>query len=462
MIRVSTALLISIIGPFMAWEFGEKSNLSGISGFHGLCLYAFSRLFFKFTFASLASSNTNRSNFGYRFAPTMLIFAGALGIGLDRNIISEDLGFWLATIGLPFFLSFYEGSYWSAFHAIDRSSNPGSESTRTTEFNRLETLATVLAATTVWVTNNIAGIALGAFLAMLLALGSIRWDKRIERKDLSPPRKSQDWRRGKKVTGRYGIISWSVRHAMLIFSLKAGGLPVLIVFVVASEIFGLLVSEITQSSKIVKAQIEFINWVLGKINDEEDVSNASFQNEYLKKLAEATSTKTNWLWGHRLTALGMIGMFISVISGIPESDIHESKQFGFFFASWLISQLAVRGILRKEELNLANAYLLYTKEGTKHGDGVIGLRERMKFEIQLIPYSIMLGVSIWLHSIVGMQIDDWAAIILLFWAFIYCLSSIYHLENGDNYSSRLSNKKRLENLAIEQLNKKENQEKQSN
>ena len=98
LLKISTAIMISIVGPASAWSAMQEQ---------GLMLY----ILFYMVSKSLASKIAARSTFvaikSYRYAPLLLLFSGLLSFA-PGNVVNY-------TVILPMLLGAYEGAYWAVY-----------------------------------------------------------------------------------------------------------------------------------------------------------------------------------------------------------------------------------------------------------------------------------------------------------------------------------------------------------
>ena len=98
LLKVSTSVMISIVGPASAWNVGEEN---------GLFLYILIYMISKYTSSVIASKNTSVAIFSYRNAPLLLVISGILSF-LPNSIV-------VFGILMPILLGSYEGSYWAVY-----------------------------------------------------------------------------------------------------------------------------------------------------------------------------------------------------------------------------------------------------------------------------------------------------------------------------------------------------------
>lgn len=98
LLKISTAVMISIVGPASAWSVAQGS---------GLMLYIFVYMFSKNLSSFMASRSTKIAIFSYRNAPLMLVLSGILSF-FPTSLITFG-------IIMPALLGCYEGLYWVTF-----------------------------------------------------------------------------------------------------------------------------------------------------------------------------------------------------------------------------------------------------------------------------------------------------------------------------------------------------------
>ena len=98
LLKISTSVMISIVGPASAWSVMEEN---------GLFLYIITYMTFKFCASTIASKSTKIAIFSYRYAPFLLVISGLLAF-IPGSIITYG-------IVMPVLLGSYEGAYWAVF-----------------------------------------------------------------------------------------------------------------------------------------------------------------------------------------------------------------------------------------------------------------------------------------------------------------------------------------------------------
>ena len=98
LLKISTAVMISIVGPASAWSVAQES---------GLMLYILAYMTSKHISSYVASRSTQIAIFSYRHAPLLLVFSGLLSL-LPGKLLTF-------AVVMPFLLGCYEGAYWAVY-----------------------------------------------------------------------------------------------------------------------------------------------------------------------------------------------------------------------------------------------------------------------------------------------------------------------------------------------------------
>ena len=98
LLKISTAVMISIVGPASAWSVAQES---------GLMLYILAYMTSKHISSYVASRSTQIAIFSYRHAPLLLVLSGLLSL-LPGSLLTF-------AIIMPFLLGCYEGAYWAVY-----------------------------------------------------------------------------------------------------------------------------------------------------------------------------------------------------------------------------------------------------------------------------------------------------------------------------------------------------------
>jgi hypothetical protein len=317
-------LLNLIIGPAGAW------TALGIKGIVG---YIFVHTITRSIVAEASSTNEVISKKGYRASPLLLFFGGAM------PFIWE--GWESYVIVVPLLLGSFEGTYWSAFHGLRKSSSTEGERKSVKTFQVFEISSTILAALLViWLkSEDLAqyGGSLGSALALLamafpMSEGASEASVGFSTSDISTDKAII----GRLTTGSFGTISYLTTWSMRIVSLQVGGIALLGGMVALSSLIGFIISEINE-----------------RFSSPEDAD------------------QRNWKAGNYLSLTGIVVMTISLVY----------SQEGMFLLAYLVCRGGTSGILHHLEVRIAGQLL--SGEG-----GIIGLRERIKFRTQA---KILLG-----------------------------------------------------------------------
>lgn len=98
LLKISTAVMISIVGPASAWSVAQES---------GLMLYILAYMTSKHISSYVASRSTQIAIFSYRHAPLLLVLSGLLSL-LPGTLLTF-------AVVMPFLLGSYEGAYWAVY-----------------------------------------------------------------------------------------------------------------------------------------------------------------------------------------------------------------------------------------------------------------------------------------------------------------------------------------------------------
>ena len=99
LLKISTSIMISIVGPASAWAYNEHLGL-----FTYICIY----ILCKFLISYFASRTSQRAIFAHRYSPILLAIAGILAAVLAQ---SELISLYV----IPLLLGGYEGAYWTGY-----------------------------------------------------------------------------------------------------------------------------------------------------------------------------------------------------------------------------------------------------------------------------------------------------------------------------------------------------------
>ena len=106
LLKISTSIMISIVGPAGAWAINEHIGL-----FTYLCVYVCC----KYPVSYLASRSSKRALFAHRYSPILLAAAGT-----TSALMQSELS---ALYAIPLFLGGYEGAYWTGYWDLKGDEN---------------------------------------------------------------------------------------------------------------------------------------------------------------------------------------------------------------------------------------------------------------------------------------------------------------------------------------------------
>ena len=434
-LRLVTSLLQLILGPSLAWKAGESNQ---IGGFISLGIYILVHLFSRFLIAGISSRGKTAATRAYKLSPSLLSLAAILCLLNEMGTIHEQYHVYIAMIAVPILLGSYEGGYWCSYHSIARyiKDNGGKKSDHADDFQRLEVLATFCSAILIFLLSQFieyfnqyfaipsVEILASCFALILASTATVMPSREINEKtraDHSPkseekkfaiftfnvplPETKNDWSQGKLIAGNVGIIQVSIQNAMRMISLPAGGIELLSLFVAFAGVAG----------RFAEQQIE--------------KKYPQGQNE---SAAVWTFRKALPIWpiSHKYVIAGILIMATSLFISEPKSPDSLGKEaLILFIIGWLIAQASIMGSIRKSELFLATKFLkeqpLPPRNGKQidHEGNLIGIRERMKFEVQ-IQFAIATLIAYPLYQFIGINQYKWVAFILLFWSLILCITNL--------------------------------------
>lgn len=207
LLKISTAVMISIVGPASAWSVMEEK---------GLFLYIITYMTFKLCASTLASKSTKVAIFSYRYAPFLLVISGLLAF-IPGSIITYG-------IVMPILLGSYEGAYWAVFFDYKP-----------------------------WFKNECISVSENTY-------------KALGRLGIEPPA-SQQLQKAALTSVPFAICQFVIKHSMMLVALQRGVLW-LGIFVVIAELTSYLVvlayRRITQGSSSLQ-QIQRRLWVIGQV-----------------------------------------------------------------------------------------------------------------------------------------------------------------------------------------------------
>ncbi len=344
-IKLSTAALISVIGPASAWTVG---------GYNGLLVYIAVYIFAKFIAAEVSSLSAKNAIFAYRNAPWLLAIGGLIPL-----VYESEISF---TILMPILFGSYEGAYWTGYHDFRRLFMNKNENEKPEEkakaeeksimiFTRYEVFCTFLGALlSAWLMSIDYDSILAdpGLIAAIFALSSfiLPWNQdilNVEELRFGKSAPKNSIKMGNLVSQPFAIVQFVATNGMMFAALQQSILWLGILVAVA-EISGHLI-------------VEFTKW-MGKGND-----------------ATSNNRVEIGMWNYGFT-IAFIGLCIMIIGELFE-------QFWYFVAGWFLAQGSLRGVLRRLEVLFADKEL-NRDENPKQINPQIGLRERSKFRIHAI------------------------------------------------------------------------------
>lgn len=347
-IKLSTAALISVIGPASAWTVG---------GYNGLLMYIAVYIFAKLIAAEIAALSVRNAIFAYRNAPWLLAFGGLIPLVYD-----SDIAF---TVILPILFGSYEGAYWTGYHDIRRVfKNDGEDEDKSVmTFTRYEVFCTFLGAlVAAWLkyTEYDTVLADPGLIAAIFALSAfiLPWNKEIlnpEKLEFGKSASKASIKMGKLVSQPFAIVQFVATNGMRFAALQQSVLW-LGLLVAISEIAGHIVVEIKRAKKDKKDK------------DKIDIA----------------------LWNYGYT-VAFVGLCVMILGEIFE-------QFWYFVLGWFFTQGALRGVLRRLELRYADTALDQKSSDKEDIVPQIGLRERLKFRTHGITVLVLSVPAIILSS----------------------------------------------------------------
>jgi hypothetical protein len=368
-IKLSYSALILVLGPSDAWN--ESAAI-------GLLTYLAVYIFFKLVTAELASKSNNWVMKSYRFSPLFLFIGGILPVTINfgdpnYDIISRNM---LYTIVVPALFGAYEGAYWTGYHEIRNFlKNPNqSDSQSIAHFQQMEVICTVAGALIAACLKSLESTPeeLPGAIAAILALCafSIRWDRNImqPRNIIGTTTRVELIQSVKHISGPYAVVQFVVVNAMRFVALQVGVLY-LGLLVALAEASGYAISRFSKAWKELQKRVMVL---------ENRVDQLSPYPTPLKESSLPMPIE------HSLWMNGYVAVFIGIAVMILGNFIGTAV----FVVGWFIAQGSIRGVMRPEEIALAEK--IFKKDGwgevKKRGypleKGIFrnkGLRERLKF-----------------------------------------------------------------------------------
>lgn len=366
-IKLSTAALISVIGPASAWAVGE---------YNGLLIYILVYIISKLMTAQIASISVKNAIFAYRFSPWLLV-AGGLA-----PLISEDVNVYVLLI--PFLLGSYEGAYWTGYHDIRRvfKNKDETENKSVMVFTRVEVFCTVIGALVAAYLKSIEsnsllsdpGVIAGCFA---LTAFVIPWNKQIVDPDVLKFGKITDndsLAKGKLISQPFAVVQFVATNGMRFVALQKSVMWLGILVAVA-EAAGHIASEIVEAWNSIKKRLAAIETKL-------KIVQTSISKQSIKM--------TLWNSGYYVAFCGLVAMTFGLYV----------DEFWYFIVGWFFAQGALRGVLRRLELVFANEALKVkdTSVAISNEQLQIGLRERLKFKAHAVMVVLLVLPCIYLSS----------------------------------------------------------------
>ena len=368
-IKLSYSALILVLGPSDAWN--EAAAI-------GLLTYLAVYIFFKLVTAELASKSNNWVMKSYRFSPLFLFIGGILPIAINfgdpnYDIISRNM---LYTIVVPALFGAYEGAYWTGYHEIRNFlKNPEqSDSQSIAQFTQMEVICTVAGALIAACLKSLESTPeeLPGAIAAILALCafSIRWDRSImlPRNIIGTTTRVELIQSVKHISGPYAVVQFVVVNAMRFVALQVGVLY-LGLLVALAEASGYAISRFSKAWKELQKRVMVL---------ENRVDQLSPYPTPLKESRPPMPIE------HSLWMNGYVAVFIGIAVMILGNFIGTAV----FVVGWFIAQGSIRGVMRNEEIALAEKIFKkdswgdVKEKGYPLQKGIFrnkGLRERMKF-----------------------------------------------------------------------------------
>ena len=333
-IKLSTAALISVIGPASAWTVG---------GYNGLLVYIAVYIFAKFIAAEFSSLSVRNAIFAYRNAPWLLAIGGFIPLVYDSEISF--------TILMPILFGSYEGAYWTGYHDFRRlfKNEHENEDKSVMTFTRYEVFCTFLGAlVAAWLKsiNYDSILADPGLIAAIFALSSfiLPWNQdilNVEELNFGKSAPKDSIKMGKLVSQPFAIVQFVATNGMRFAALQQSVLWLGILVAIA-ELSGHMIVEITK-------------WKNKDSTSKNDIDIAM------------------WNYGFTIAFVGLSVMIIGELFG----------NFWYFVSGWFVAQGSLRGVLRRLEISFADKEL-NRGENPKQINPQIGLRERSKFRIHAI------------------------------------------------------------------------------
>jgi hypothetical protein len=353
-IKLSTAALISVIGPASAWNVG---------GYNGLLIYIGVYILSKLLSAQFASLSPSKAISTYRYSPLLLVAGGVIPFASELLRLHQNQ--YVFVLLVPFLLGSYEGAYWTGYHDIRRvfKSKDENENHSVMKFTRIEVFCTAIGALVAARLKLIESDSMFSdpgVIAGLIAFSAfaIPWNKQIfdtEQVNFGKDSDKDSITKGKLISQPFAVMQFVATNGMRFAALQKSVMWLGILVAIA-EAAGHIVSEIYEAWPNIK------------------------QNS-AKKLVL-------WNSGNYITLCGFIGMIFGVYV----------DNFWYFIAGWFFAQGALRGILRRVEIQFADSALTSETNSTLDIELQIGLRERLKFKAHTVIVLLLIIPSCYLNS----------------------------------------------------------------
>ena len=366
-IKLSYSALILVLGPSDAWN--EAAAI-------GLLTYLAVYIFFKLVTAELASKSNNWVMKSYRFSPLFLFIGGILPVTINfgdpnYDIISRNM---LYTIVVPALFGAYEGAYWTGYHEIRNFLKNPNQSDRQSiaHFQQMEVFCSVAGALiAAGLKNSESTEGMTGAIAALLALCAliIPWNQSAmqSKKIVGTTTKPNLIQSVKKISGPFAIVQFVVVNAMRFFALPAGVLY-LGLLVALAEASGYAISLFSKAWEKLQKRVTVL-----ENRKDESLPNPIPMFDSSPKMPIAHS-----LW---------INGYVAVFIGIAVMILGNFIGMAVFVVGWFIAQGSIRGVMRPEEITLAENIFkrdewVVKEKGYPVEKGIYrhkGIRERMKF-----------------------------------------------------------------------------------
>jgi len=365
-IKLSYSALILVLGPSDAWN--EAAAI-------GLLTYLAVYIFFKLVTAELASKSNNWVMKSYRFSPLFLFIGGILPIAINfgdpnYDIISRNM---LYTIVVPALFGAYEGAYWTGYHEIRKMllKTNQSHSQSIAIFQQMEVFCAVAGALiAAGLKNSESTEGMTGAIAAILALCAliIPWNQSTmqSKKIVGTTTKSNLIQSVKNISEPFAVVQFVVVNAMRFAALQVGVLY-LGLLVALAEASGYAISQFSKA------------WVRlqGRVKDLEKKVNQLLAGSKPLRDSNPQMPVEHSLW---------MNGYVAVLIGIAVMILGNFIGMAVFVVGWFIAQGSIRGVMRPEEITLAENIFKrddwIDEEAYPVDKGIFrhkGIRERIKF-----------------------------------------------------------------------------------